>query len=86
MELDQAVAFMDSVAVNYSEKNAVPRGFDILAKYGNDLDVSAEHDVIYAGQGDITAMVAQMTEADLRDLAVCGWAIDTDYECWRHFV
>lgn len=68
------------------QKNRVARGFAILAKYGDDLDVAAEHDVIYAGQGDFAESIAAMSEADVRELAASGWHIDEDLETWYHFV
>lgn len=86
MQLSDAMELVENTPRPYEKKNIVAAGFVILAKYGDDLDVAAEHDVIYAGQGDLEAMVAAMSEVDIRELASMGWFIDEHLDCWGHYV
>ena len=57
-------------------------GLQIFAKYSG--DVSAEHDVIYAGPSRMKD--AEISKADQVKLAELDWSFDSDVESWYHFV
>lgn len=48
-----------------------------------DGDVSADHDVIFAGPDGVTP--DDMTPADVKRLYDLHWTWDTKLECWRHY-
>lgn len=65
--------------------NNVIKGLTILAKYtakgGDCYNISAEHDVIYAGP-DGEAVSAE----DAAELEGIGWFLDKDVDSWAVFV
>jgi hypothetical protein len=68
--------------------NAVIEGLEILAKYcekGRDShEISASHDVIYAGpacEGE-----GSIPEPDRKRLDELGWFYDKQTDCWARFV
>ena len=63
--------------------NHVLEGLQILAKYFPDGDISAEHDIIYAG-GDNSDV--EISEEDLARLDELDWFIDSEANCWAKFV
>ena len=58
------------------------RGLEIIEKYESGTDLSAEHDVIYAGSEDL---LFQMTEEEAKAMVEHGWFLDDEFGCWSHF-
>ncbi len=56
-------------------------GLQILSKYPGG-QISAEHDVIYAGPGD----PKEVSPEDAKALEDLGWHIDTEVDVWARFV
>jgi hypothetical protein len=56
-------------------------GLDIFLRYG-DSPVSADHDVVFAGEAHPT----EMERADVERLEVLGWLWDSENCCWYHHV
>ena len=55
-------------------------GLQILERYG-DWNVSAEHDIIYAG-----ADADKVSKEDAKALkAMTGWHVDSEFNCWAYF-
>lgn len=61
---------------------AVRKGLEIFEKYGNDVGIAAEHDIIYAGPYDCILV----NEEDTKTLASLGWFIDKSCDSWAIFV
>ena len=55
------------------------KGCEILSKYNEDCEISAEHDVIYTNIEDVSDEDAAL----LDDLI--GWHYDTYIGCWAYF-
>ena len=83
MTKDEALKIIEETEADYSQKQRVLRGLQILAKYDQNLDAhtSFEHDQIYVN--DFEEAVVQMTKEDVVELAVCGWFESED--SWSHF-
>jgi len=81
MTREEAIEIIKETKADYSQKQRVLRGLQILAKYDDNLDLSFEHDQMWAGSFDKT--VASMTRDDCVELARCGWF--ESYESWSHF-
>lgn len=86
MTFAEARDLIEQTPGSFATKNVVAKGFAILAKYGDDLEVAAGHDVIWVGQGELVALVEAMTADDLRELAVLRWFLDEHLDCWGHYV
>lgn len=56
----------------------VMEGLQILAKYDAGGEMAAEHDIIYAGN-------AEVSEEDAKKLEELGWHKDGEYDCWARF-
>jgi hypothetical protein len=67
--------------MTYGIYSAFVEGFGIFHKYDGYQDLSAEHDVIYAGPDP-----AKVSDEDVARLEELGWHIDREYDCFRHFV
>lgn len=57
-------------------------GLNILRKYWPNSDVSAEHDVLYAG-GDQAKV--QMQPGDLELLEKLHWRYNSTFDCWQRY-
>lgn len=86
MKFAEARDLIAQTPPSFATKNVVAKGFAILATYGDDLEVAAGHDVIWAGQGALVALVEAMSAEDLRELALLRWFLDDDLGCWGHYV
>lgn len=60
----------------------VSAGLQIVAKYGFEHDINAEHDIIMAG---IDAAPG-MSEEDKAAMVAAGWAWMDEYDCFGIFV
>lgn len=54
--------------------------FMIFARYGGKQDLSAEHDVIYAGPDP-----SKVVREDVERLDKLGWAVEEEFGCFRMF-
>lgn len=63
----------------------ISRGLVIIEQYEEDAIVTAEHDQIWAGQGNGKS-VTEITEEGKIILENLGWFIDMDLGCWSFFV
>ena len=55
-------------------------GLQILMKYG-EVDVEAQHDIIYCGPEDPPTM----TDEDRTRLEELGFHVDSETDSWAHF-
>ena len=61
--------------------NELAKAFTIFAKYSPQYaDVSAEHDVLYAGPDPET-----VSDEDKKALSELGWEPETEYNCFYYF-
>jgi len=60
----------------------IKEGLEIIAKYEDDADFCAEHDVIYVGGEESTE---NMSDEDKHKMDELGWFIDEEFYCWSHF-
>ena len=60
----------------------IVEGLNILSKYSDGGDFSAEHDQIWAGS-DASNM--DISEEDLERLEELNWFLDEEYDSWSHF-
>lgn len=81
MTKEEALKLIEETKVNYQQKQHIARGLNILAKYDDNMQMSFEHDQMWAADFDSTT--AKMTREDVIELAACGWFEDT--ESWSHF-
>lgn len=81
MKREEAIQLIEKTDVDFSQKQQVLRGLQILAKYDDSLDCSFEHDQMWVANFDKT--VAKMTGEEVLDMAVCGWF--EDFDSWSHF-
>ena len=57
------------------------KGLEVLCKYEEDGSVSAEHDVIYAGE----THPDKISVEDIQTLDDNDWSFDYHLDCWRKF-
>lgn len=62
---------------------SVMAGLTILTKYDNDCEVSAEHDVLYAGSEKTHE--EKLSGKDRDSLAELGWHWSESYDSWMKF-
>lgn len=55
-------------------------GLKILRKYG-ELEIAAQHDVLYAG----TTEPLGMSKQDVDAIESCGWHFDDEFDSWSIF-
>lgn len=56
-------------------------GLDIMQKHGLEVEVDAQHDVLYAGPG----IDGELTDEDKKKLEELGWHWDEEFDCWSIF-
>lgn len=61
------------------------QGLNIFSKYVKTVVLGAEHDVLYGPDVD-TIIEAGLTEEDAISLALLGWNIDGEQDCFYTFV
>lgn len=68
-----------------SPLSSISKGLVIIEQYEEDAVFTAEHDQIWAGQGNGKS-VTEITEEGKLILESMGWFIDEDLKCWSQFV
>jgi hypothetical protein len=63
----------------------VSKGLQIIEQYEEDAIVTADHDVIWAGQGNGKS-ITDITAEGKVILEGLGWFIDESLNCWSTFV
>ena len=63
-----------------SKAERISLGLQIFQKYPGDHEVSAQHDILYAG-----ADPEVMTENDKEVVEKLGWHEEIEYDCWGFF-
>jgi hypothetical protein len=58
-------------------------GLAIIARYDQVADVSAEHDIIYAGSAK--SHKDKLTEDEKKLMEIIGWHWDSEFDCWARF-
>jgi len=61
------------------------KGIELILQYESDAVVTAEHDVLWCGQGNGKS-VNEITEEGRNLLLNYGWFIDNDLKCWSTYV
>jgi len=56
------------------------KGIEIMAKYDDDIDPSAEHDIIY-----LADFSEDMPKEEILELHRLGFHLDGEGECWAKF-
>ena len=86
MTITEAMELIEATEYVYEGGNPVMRGFAVFLRYGDNMDVSAEHEELFVGpKQDFAEYVAKMSVGDIVELAAAGWRIDDEMECWHHF-
>ena len=86
MTIEEAEKIIEKTESDYKgQKNRIARGLMLLAKYDDRIDSSIgfEHDAIFASQFENT--VTKMTPEEVREMALMGWFVDEEQECWTHY-
>jgi hypothetical protein len=81
MTREEALKLIKETETDYTQKQHILLGLQILAKYDDYLDCSFEHDQMYVC--DFDASIEKMTEEDVRLLASYGWI--ESVESWSHY-
>lgn len=86
MEIERLEEIFDA---DYSRDNEtadrVLTGLNILAKYTTKPVIgAAEHDIIYCC--DVDDVIDSITEEDAIKLRSLGFGLDSEYDCFYHFV
>ena len=84
MSKKDALTIIRETEVDFKQKQRILRGFEILAKYDDDITCSFEHDILYI-DSDFEESVAKMTREDVIEMAILGWFMDNECETWAHF-
>lgn len=63
----------------------ISKGLVIIEQYEEDAIVTAEHDQIWAGQGNGKSVI-EITEEGKNILESLGWTVDLGLGCWTYFV
>jgi len=71
MDVEKVKEILEREETNYVMKNEILRGLVILSKYDDDMEISAEHDIIYACSFEKTA--TKMTTDDIKKMGRLGW-------------
>ena len=59
-------------------------GCNILMKYSDNIDICAEHDIIYTYLNRGDEEVLSLEDCDALD-ALSGWHWNEDNDCWAYF-
>lgn len=81
MTREEALEILEKTRRDYTQKQRVFRGLQILAKYDDDLHFAFEHDQVFVSNFDST--VKSMTREEVTELGICGWFLSED--SWSHF-
>jgi len=83
MDIERAKDLIEENDFDFSEKNVVMHGLQILAKYEENIMPQFGHDIIWASNFDKT--VIQMPEEEVVRMAKLGWVYDEENDCWAHY-
>jgi len=63
----------------------IAKGLALIEQYESDAVVTAEHDQIWAGQGNGKS-VTEITDEGKSIMIGLGWFIDEGLKCWSSYV
>jgi hypothetical protein len=81
MTRNEALEILEETRKDYTQKQRIFRGLQILAKYDDNLQFAFEHDQVFVADFDLT--VEKMVREEVVELATCGWFLSED--SWSHF-
>ena len=70
---------------NMSKIKDIIKGLQIIEQYEENAIFAAEHDQVFAGEGNGKS-ITEITEEGKVILDNLGWFIDKDLKCWSRFV
>ena len=84
--IERLEEIMDETSWEKYEGDGIFLGLSILSKYTNKRIIGgAEHDIIYGPEIE-EIIDAGITEEEVKKLSVYGWGVDSEFDCFYHFV
>lgn len=63
----------------------ISKGIELIVQYEEDAYFTAEHDVVFCGQGNGRS-ITEITDEGKDILEELGWFIDEGLGCWSRYV